>query len=173
MAPLLTHPAIPKKYEINRSNPLFELWCGMWFAAAADTGNAPTPYSTTMSGGIIIYDWCITKHFDNGNIIYLKSHQSCLQIKKCSCSFPPLGLRPHVLSHFLKIRLLATYFSNTARYSSPYWQPWSMPDEWILFGNIKHTLGKWTCIRFWDFQCIFLFQCVIIESPAHKFYSCI
>jgi hypothetical protein len=28
---------MPKKYEINIKQPVLELWCGMWFAADAET----------------------------------------------------------------------------------------------------------------------------------------
>jgi hypothetical protein len=70
--------------------------------------------------------------------IYLKSHQSCLQIfmgeGRCphSCSPPPLlGIAQGSVKYlptynFKRQWLLATYFSNIAPYSSPYWQPWHL-----------------------------------------------
>jgi hypothetical protein len=52
-------------------------------------------------------------------IWYLKSHQSCLQI----LTFSGRGVK-YLPTSFKRRWLLATYFSNIAPYSSPYWQPW-------------------------------------------------
>jgi hypothetical protein len=79
----------------------------------------------------IIYDWCSIKHhFDNVNIILkiLPKWPTNFKIFWAKGGGPLVGYAQVSVKYlptvFKRWWLLATYFSNIAPYSSPYWQPW-------------------------------------------------